>query len=78
MRKQNYKKVLRSIRNYLVFFALTGFIVTCCMLLFLNILSSNMGINLTAENIGIAGKLTFGNVILLTFLLQLLMAYAEN
>lgn len=72
MRKQNYKKALRSMRNYLVFFALTGFIVTCCMLLFLNILSSNMGINFTAENIGIAGKLTFGNVILLTFLFTII------
>jgi len=72
MRKHNYKKVLRSIHNYLVFFLLTGFIVTCCMLLFLNVLSSSIGINFTKENIRIAAELTFGNVILLTFLFTII------
>lgn len=72
MRKPNYKKLFISIRNYLVFFLLTGFIVTCCMSLFLNVLASNMGLNFTEENIGIAAKLTFGNVILLTLLFTII------
>lgn len=72
MIRKNYKKALRSMRSYFVFFLLTGFIVTCCMSLFLNILSSNMGLDFKEENIGIAAKLTFGNVILLTFLFTII------
>lgn len=68
MIRKHHKKILHSMHNYLVFFLMTGFIVTCCILLFLKVLSSNIGINFTEENIGIAAKLTFGNVILLTFL----------
>lgn len=71
MRKKNYKKILFSVWSFLVFFILTAFIVTCCMLLFLKILSSEMGIRLTRDNIGIAARLTFGNVILLTVIFTL-------
>lgn len=42
------------------------------MLLFLNVLSTEMKINLTQENISIAAKLTFGNVIALTFIFTLI------
>lgn len=68
MKKKNYQRILRSLRNYLVFFLLAGFIVTCCMLLFLDVLSSDMGVRFTEENIGVAAQLTFGNVVLLTLL----------
>jgi signal transduction histidine kinase len=66
MKKKSYKKFLRSIWNFLTFFLLTAILVTCCMSLFLSIFSSKMGIILTKENISIAAKLTFGNVVLLT------------
>lgn len=67
-----YKKLLKLVKNYLLFFLLTAFIVTCCMSLFLNTLSSSMGIILTEDNINIAAKLTLGNVILLTSLFTLI------
>ncbi|MBQ8748463.1 MAG: HAMP domain-containing histidine kinase [Oscillospiraceae bacterium] len=38
------------------------------MMLFLNILADSMGLALNANNIGVAAKLTFGNVLLITFL----------
>ncbi len=72
MKKKNYKNLLHSIWSFLVFFLLTAFSVTCCMLLFLNVLSSRMGLELTEENINIAAKLTFGNVILLTVVFVLI------
>lgn len=72
MRKLPFKRLLHSVRNYLVFFPLTAFIVTCCMSLFLNVLSLNMGIQLTEENIGVAARLTFGNVLLLTLVITLI------
>ncbi len=70
MKKRN--KILRAVKSYLIFFALTAFIVTCCMLLFLNTLSGSMGIPLNEQNISIAAKLTFGNVVLLTLIFTLI------
>lgn len=66
------EKILTHVRNYFLFFLLTAFIVTCCMSIFLRTLSDTMRITLTEENISAAAKLTFGNVILLTFLFTLI------
>ena len=68
MRKLTFRQVLKAINNYIVFFLTVGFAVSCCMMLFLNILADSMGLVLDANNIGVAAKLTFGNVLLITFL----------
>ncbi|MGN1307079.1 MAG: ATP-binding protein [Faecousia sp.] len=61
-------RVLRGIHHYIIYFALVAFVVTCCMLLFLNTLSRDLGISFTEENLEAAAKLTFANVILLSLL----------
>ena len=71
-KKSLQDKILTHVRNYFLFFLLTAFIVTCCMSIFLCTLSDTMGIALTEDNISAAAKLTFGNVILLTFLFTLI------
>ncbi len=69
MKKQDrIHVVLKWLNHYLVFFVLVGFVVTSCMMLFVTTLSKTLGIVLTEENIAAAAKLTFGNVLLLTFL----------
>jgi len=68
MKKTTYKQVLRAINNYIVFFLIVAFVVTCCMLLFVTVLADTMGLIFTRENITEAAKLTFGNVILLTLI----------
>ncbi len=60
------KKLLLSVYHYFCFFLLMAFIITCCMLLFLDTMSKTAGISLTSENLDIAAKLTFGNVALLS------------
>ena len=67
MKKPNFRRVLRALNNYVVFFLIVAFVVTCCMSLFVSVLANTMGLNFTEENIGVAAKLTFGNVILITF-----------
>lgn len=54
--------------QYFVFFLLIASVVTCCMLLFLETLQANMEAPLTQEMIETAAKLTFGNVVLISFL----------
>ena len=68
MRKPKFKQFLRAVNNYIVFFLIVAFAVTCCMMLFVNVLADTMGLVFTRENMTEAAKLTFGNVILLTII----------
>ena len=68
MKNLKYKQILRAINNYLVFFLIVAFVVSCCMMLFVSVLADTMGLVFTRENIADAAKLTFGNVLLITFL----------
>ena len=68
MKKLNARQVLKAINNYVVFFLVVAFAVTCCMLLFVTTLAKSMGLVFDSENIAAAAKLTFGNVVLITFL----------
>ena len=68
MKKLTTRQILRAVNNYIVFFLTVGFAVSCCMMLFLNTLAASMGLEFTPENIAAAAKLTFGNVLLITFL----------
>ena len=67
MRKPKFKQALRAINNYLVFFLIVAFVVSCCMMLFVTVLADSMGLVFTKDNIADAAKLTFGNVLLITF-----------
>ena len=64
----NYKKILHGISSWFVFFLLAAFVVTCCMMLFITVMSDTLGIVLTEENVSQAAKLTFGNVLLISLL----------
>ena len=66
--KTLYEKILYAFSHYVVFFAVAAFFITCCMMLFVSVLSSTLGITLTNENLNAAAKLTFGNVVLLSLL----------
>ncbi len=61
-------KIFRGIFNYLLFFLLVAFLVTCSTTLFVSVLADTLKLELTEENITMAAKLTFGNVILLSTL----------
>lgn len=68
MKKPSFRTLLKAVNNYVVFFLVVAFAVTCCMLLFVSILADSMGLTFTEENIATAAKLTFGNVVLITLL----------
>ncbi len=69
MRKTDMRhKVFRVIYNYLLFFVLVAFLVTCSTMLFVSTLRDTLNIQLTSENLNAAAKLTFGNVIFLSIL----------
>ena len=70
MRKPTFRGVLKEFSSFLLFFLLVGFVVSCCMMLFLNVLSREMGLTYTSENIAEAAKITFLNVVIITVLFK--------
>ena len=68
MKKLTTRQFLKAVNNYVVFFLTVGFAVSCCMMLFLNVLADSMGLVFDAGNIAVAAKLTFGNVLLITLI----------
>ena len=61
-------KIIRGAYNYLLFFLWVAFLVTCSTILFVSVLKETMDLQLTHENLNIAAKLTFGNVVFLSAL----------
>ena len=69
MRKADIRhKVLKGLYGYLLFFFSVSFLVSCSTMLFITVLTDSLNITLTSDNLGLAAKLTFGNVILLSIL----------
>ena len=69
MRKEELRhKILRGIYNYLMFFLLVAFLVSCSTMLFISVMADTLNMTLTRENIGVAAKVTFCNVIFLSVL----------
>ncbi len=59
---------LFSLRRYISFFLLMAFVISCCMILFLNMVARSTGMELAQEHIETAAKVTFLNVVLLSLL----------
>ncbi len=59
---------LFALRRYIIFFLLMAFVISCCMILFLNMMTRSTGLELTKAHIEQAAKVTFLNVALLSFL----------
>ena len=66
MKKLTFRTVLRMISSFMIFFLTIGFAVSCCMMLFLNVIAETMGLEFTAENIAAAAKITLVNVLVIT------------
>ena len=67
MKKYRSHPFFRALQNYVTFFLLIAFVVSCCMMLFVTTLADSMGLVFNKDNIAAAAKLTFGNVLLISF-----------
>ena len=66
------KKILKSISRYLSFFLMVAFLVTCSTALFATLLSDSLNVKLNGDNLDMAAKLTFANVIILSLLFTII------
>ena len=67
MKQYRKRPFFRALQNYVTFFLLVAFIVSCCMMLFVSTLADTMNLVFTKENMTEAAKLTFGCVLLISF-----------
>ncbi|MBQ8149794.1 MAG: HAMP domain-containing histidine kinase [Clostridia bacterium] len=59
-------RFLYALQRFVTFFLLVAFVVTCCTMLFVSGLQKAMQLEFTEENIQLAAKVTFLNVLILT------------
>ncbi|MBQ7387030.1 MAG: HAMP domain-containing histidine kinase [Clostridia bacterium] len=59
-------KFVGTLLNFLVFFSLVAFVITCCIMLFISTMEGTMGIRFTSEDITAAAKATMVNVVLIS------------
>jgi len=67
MKNRRQKPFFRALQNYVTFFLLVAFVVSCSTMLFVSTMRDSMHLVLTRENMTAAAKLTFGNVLLISF-----------
>ena len=60
------KKALKTVQNFLVFFLLVAFVITCCLMLFTSTLQDSIGREFTQAEITAAAKMTMVNVMLIS------------
>ena len=70
MKRLLFHKILQEISSFFLFFLSVGFVASCCMMLFLNVLKEDMGLVYTSANITDAAKITFLNVLIITVLFK--------
>jgi len=71
VKKLTLQSILGAVSSFMLFFLTVGFIVSCCMMLFISIFADTMDLTLTSDNVAAAAKVTFLNVILITLLFKL-------
>lgn len=58
--------------GFIVFFVLVSFVVSCCFLLFIRTMADSMALELTKEYVELAARITFANVLFLSFLFSVI------
>ncbi len=59
--------LLKAVTDFVVFFLLVAFVITCCLMLFLSTLQTTLGVKFTEEEISAAAKATMMNVVVISF-----------
>ena len=72
MKQIKFRHILREFSSFLLFFLMVGFVVSCCIMLFLNVLADTIGLTFTPDNITIAAKITFLNVLIITVIFKII------
>ena len=78
MKEDKIRAIIKWFNNYAVFFCLVAFVTSCCMMLFVTTLTDTLSLELTGENLNAASKLTFLNVLVLSFIFAAIDAFRRK
>ncbi|MCD7859255.1 MAG: HAMP domain-containing histidine kinase [Firmicutes bacterium] len=78
MKKWSWERVLLSLYHYLCFFLVSAFLVTCSMMLFLQLLAHSLHMEYTVDMLREAASATFLNVVFLSLLATVLDALRRH
>lgn len=67
-KEERRRRIWIAVQHFFSFFLLMCFVITCCLLLFLNTMTKIMGVEFRQEEVELAAKLTFANVVFLSLL----------
>lgn len=65
----SFKRIIQTVSNFFIFFMLAAFVTTCCILLFVSALQDAIGRDFTEDEIALAAKMTFVNVVLVSLVM---------
>ena len=67
-KQERFRRSLLALRNYIIFFLTLCFVITCCLMLFLNVFTGMTGLELQKEHIELAARLTLINIVILSLI----------
>ena len=70
--KKHLRQILRALYRYFTYFLLVAFVISCCIMLFVTMLSNELDVEMTRENISSAAKVTFWNVVFISLLITVI------
>ena len=73
-----HRRVFQACRNFIVFFAMVAFVISCSLMLFTTTLQNSIGRAFTQEEISAAAKATMSNVVLISLLFALVDAFRRK
>ncbi len=66
------KKALKTVQNFLIFFLLVAFVISCCLMLFTSTLQDSIGREFTQDEITAAAKATMLNVVIISIAMAII------
>ena len=72
MSERTVHNLKSGVGTFCVFFLLVAFVVTCCFVLFISVMQDEMALTLTQQNLELAAKITFANVLLLSLVFSII------
>ena len=72
MDDKKINSIFREIYRFLLFFVLVAFVITCCTMLFVSTLQNTLAVTLNESDLQAAAKLTFVNVVILSFVFYII------
>lgn len=71
-KEKKFKNFISTVSHFFVFFIISAFVTTCCIMLFVSTLQDSIGREFTQNEITLAAKITMVNVVLISIVMAVI------